>query len=295
MTLHLENKTFDKTYFTTLDTFAKTFESHGGRLTFEPRDSCVSAAAGPPALFDWKTLESRGHSVGSHAAIGGVDATPIDTFTAQAKMRYEQLAPNVNRLDHVSGNCGNVDWVKGVTDVGFKATTAATVLCFYGMPAANRPAQYQSLSCKGSTDPVCHTSYPTDLAQRIHPWRVASAATWLTDDKAGKLVIIPGSGTLPCLEEEATNPGASLPTCTFTKEDVTRAMTELDGAIALRDANKVNTFYWVWGSWSISGEEQPILESFLTEVGKRVSKGQVKWASIGAIIDTYEAWEKTHR
>ncbi len=295
MTLHLENKTFDKTYFTSLDTFAKTFESHGGRLTFEPRDSCVSAAAGPPALFDWKALEARGHSVGSHAAIGGVDVTTVQQFTAQAKMRYEQLSPSVNRLDHISGNCGNVDWVKGVTEAGFTATTAATVLCFYGMPADSRPAEYKNLSCKGSTDPVCHTSYPIELAQRLHPWRVASSATWLTDDKNGKLVIIPGSGTLPCLEEEATNPGTTLPTCSLTKEDVTRAMAELDAAIALRDPNKLNTFYWVWGSWSISSQEQAILDSFLSEVDKRVAKGQIKWSSIGSMLDAYAEWEKTHR
>jgi hypothetical protein len=292
MTLHLENKTFDSAYFASLDTFAKTFESHGGRLTLEPRTECVTAAS---ALLDWKTLEARGHSVGSHAAIGGINPTSVTAFTADAKSRYDQLKPKVNRLDHVSGNCGDVDWVKGVVDAGFSATTAATVMCMYGMPASSRPAAYQNLACKAPTDPVCHTPYPTDPAQRVHPWRASSAATWLTDDPAGKLVIFSGSGSLSCLEEEATSTGTGLPTCTLTQEDVTRALADLDGAIAVTDPNKVNTFYWVWGSWAISAQEQPILETFLTEVDKRIAKGQVKWASIGTMLDTYVAWEKTHR
>lgn len=295
LTLHLENKTFDSAYFASLDSFAKTFEAHNGRLTFEPRNEVVTAAAGPPLMLDWKGLEARGHSVGSHAAIGGVDAIPLEQFSSQAKMRYELLKPKVNRLDHISGNCGNVDWVKGVTDVGFVATTAATVLCLYSMPAENRPAEYKNLSCTGSTDPTCHASYPKTVAERIHPWRAGSSANWLTDDPAGKLVIFPGSGTLPCLEEEATSPGKGLPTCTFTQEDVTRALADLDAAIALTDANKINTFYWVWGSWSISAAEQPVLETFLKEVDKRIAKGEVKWAGVGTMLDTYKEWEKTHR
>jgi hypothetical protein len=295
MTLHLENKTFDSAYFASLDSFAKTFEGHGGRLTLEPRESCVTAAGGSPALFDWKTLEARGHSVGSHAAIGGVNPMSVADFTADAKARYDQLKPKVNRLDHVSGNCGDVDWVKGVVDAGFSATTAATVMCMYPMPAASRPAPYQTFSCTAPTDPVCHTAYPTDPAQRIHPWRVSSGATWLTDDPAGKLVIFAGSGSLPCLEEEATSTGAGLPKCTFTQEDVTRALATLDTAIGLVDPAKVNTFYWVWGSWALSAQEQPVLEAFLAEVDKRVAKGQVKWSSIGTMLDTYVAWEKTHR
>lgn len=295
ITMHLENKTFDSAYFASLDSFAQTFEKHGGRLTLEPRDSAVMAAAGPPMLFDWKTLEARGHAVGSHAAIGGTTATTVPQFTAQAQMRHDQLAPRVSRLDHISGNCGNVDWVAGVSAAGFNFTTATTVLCLYSVAAADRPAPYQSLACSGATDPVCHQPYPSELEQRVHPWRAADGAHWLTDSATGKLVIFPGSGTLPCLEEEATSPGTSLPTCTLTSEDVTRALSDLDGAIALRDAGKINTYYWVWGSWSISAAEQPVLESFLSEVDKRVAKGQVQWASATKMYDAYIAWEKTHR
>lgn len=295
MTLHLENKTFDKAYFASLDSFAKTFESHGGKLTFEPRSEVVIAAAGPPQLFDWRMIEARGHAVGSHAAIGGTTATPLATFQSQAKMRYDQLLPRVNRLDHISGNCGNVDWITGIADAGFKFSTAATVLCLYSMQPTDRPAEYQALSCTSPTDPVCHKSYPSDLAMRIHPWRAQDSGHWLTDSKTGRIVLIPGSGTLPCLQEEATASGGGLPSCTLTTEDVTRALTELDGAIQLLDVNRVNSFYWIWGSWSLSAAEQPILDSFLSEVDKRIATGQVKWSTLPAIYDAYLDWEKTHR
>jgi hypothetical protein len=295
MTLHLENKTFDAAYFASLDAFAKTFESHTGKLTFEPRDQVVSAALGPPQRFDWKTLEARGHAVGSHAGIGGTMSTPLSTFTSQAKMRLNQLAPLVSRLDHISGNCGNVDWITGIADAGFTFTTAATVLCMYSMQPADRPAPYMSLSCAGATDPICHTSYPSDLSQRIHPWRAQDSGHWLTDSKTGRIVIVPGSGTLPCLEEEAKSTGGSLPTCTLTEEDVTRALADLDAAIPLVDAGRINSMYWVWGSWSISAAEQPILESFLTQVDQRIAKGQVKWSTLPGIYDAFLDWEKTHR
>jgi hypothetical protein len=295
LTLHLENRTFDAAYFASLDAFARSFEAHGGRLTFEPRGEVVSAAAGPPVLLDWKTLEGRGHAVGSHAGIGGTQATTLQQFTLQAKMRHDQLAPRVQRLDHISGNCGAVDWVKGVVDAGFSATTASTVLCLYAMSPQDRPAPYQDLNCKGATDPTCHQSYPADLVARLHPWRAASGASWLTDDPAGKLVVFPGSGTLPCLEEEATATGMTLATCSFTQADVTRALADLDAAIAALDASRLNTFYWVWGSWSLSAAEQPVLDAFLAAIDQRIATGKVQWSSIARMIDAYGAWEQSHR
>lgn len=295
MTLHLENKTFDTTYFASLDSFARTFEAHGAKLTFEPRTDVVTAAAGPPQLFDWRTLEQRGHSIGSHAGIGGTTSTTLASFSMQARMRYQQLAPKVTRLDHISGNCGNVDWVAGVADAGFKFTTATTVLCLYSMAAQDRPAPYANLACNGATDPVCHSPYPEGLPQQMHPWRPADGAHWLTDSPTGPLVVFPGQGTLPCLEEEANLVGNALPTCTLTSEDVTRALASLDAFIASRDASQLNTTYFVWGSWSLSAQEAPVLESFLTAVDERVARGEVAWASLGEMYDAYLAWEQTHR
>lgn len=295
LTLHLENNTFDAAYFSSLDSFTRTFEAQGGKLTFEPRDSVVVAAAGPPQLLDWKTLEARGHSIGSHAAVGGTTAMTLSQFTTQVRMRYDQLAPRVTRLDHVSGNCGNVDWVQGIIDAGFKATTAVTVLCLYSMAAADRPAPYQALACTAPTDPVCHQAYPTETSQRLHPWRPQSGGHWLTDDASGRLVLFPGAGTLPCYEEEATANGSNITSCTLTQEDVTRALAELDGAIALRDPARLNTWYWIWGSWKLTAAEQPVLESFLTAVAQRVARGEVRWATLSEMYDAYLAWESTHR
>lgn len=295
LTLHLENQTFDAAYFAALDGFARTAEQYGGRLTFEPRDAVVSAATSVPSRFDWRTLEARGHSIGSHAAIGGTDSMSLTDFTSAARARHEQLAPRVTRLDHISGNCGDVDWVRGVADAGFVATTATTVLCLYSMAADERPAEYRDLACRGATDPTCHQSYPSELTRRIHPWRAAGSASWLDDAADGPLVIFPGSGTLPCLEEEAVSSGRSLPSCTFTEADVTRALSELDAAIAAVDPGQINTFYWVWGSWALSSAEQPVFESFLAQVQQRIERGQLEWRNLAQMLDAYTAWETQHR
>ncbi|HRI66037.1 MAG TPA: hypothetical protein PK156_17440 [Polyangium sp.] len=291
ITLHLENATFDAAYFQALDAFAANVEKHGARLTFEPRTAVVTAASSAQINFDWRKLEARGHAIGSHAAIGGTMNQTLAQFEMQAKMRYDQLLPVVNKLEHISGNCGNVDWVTGVTNAGFSATTAATVLCLYAMAPQDRPPEYQNLACSSPTDPVCHKPYPEALDQRIHPWRAKNGATWLTHDPTGPLVIFPGSGTLPCLEEEATSMGGGLPMCTFTQEDVTRAINELDAAIALIDPSKINTFYWVWGSFSLSSAEAPILEAFLTAVDQRVTQGKVEWKNVTEMHADFVAWE----
>lgn len=295
LTLHLENAdAFDATYFAELEDFAGRVEAHGGRLTFEPRSPVTQAAAGPPPLLDWRTLEARGHSVGSHAAIGGTQAMPLDVFSAQAALAFDTLAPHVDRLDHVSGNCGDVDWVSGVVAAGFRATTAATVGCLLSIPEDARPTGYASLSCSGADDASCHAPYPSELVERIHPWRARDGATWLTDDPAGELVVFPSSGSLPCLEEEAQNPNQLVP-CTLTAEDVSRALADLDAAIVAAGPDQLATYYWVWGSFGLSADEAPVFEDLLVELDQRVASGQIAWASLGEMLAAYEAWESVHR
>ena len=113
----------------------------------EPRDKAREIlAAGPPMPFDWKTLEARGHAVGSTRP-AGLPRRHCHS-SRRRQMRHDQLAPRVNRLDHISGNCGNVDWVVQRRRPNF--TTATTVLCLYSVAAADRPAPYQSLACSGA-------------------------------------------------------------------------------------------------------------------------------------------------
>jgi hypothetical protein len=293
LTLHLENaEPYDDAYFAALRTFAATFESHGARLTLEPRDVVVTAAA---SRTDFAALESAGHAFGSHAAIGGTMMTSETMLEAQARMRRTQLLGVVERVDHISGNCATADWVGAVSRAGFSFTTAATVLCILAMAPDDRPAEYRSLTCRSATDPMCHRSYPEAVADRIHPWRAPDAAHWLTDDPGGPLVVIPGSGTLPCVEEESRSTGMTLPSCTFTGEDITLAMTDLDAAIALVDADRVNTFYWVWGSWGLDPGEEVVLERFLDAVDERVARGEVRWATSFDQYDAFVAWAATHR
>ena len=156
--------------------------------------SSPRAAAGPPYCSIGNTGSARSCG-GSHAGIGDTTATTLTQFTAQAKMRYDQILPRVQRLEHISGNCGNVDWVKGVSDAGFKFTTAATVLCLYSMAQATDRLPYQTLNCTSPTDPTCHKSYLSDPTQAFIPWRAQDS---FTDSATGPLVIFPRqSGTCP--------------------------------------------------------------------------------------------------
>jgi hypothetical protein len=293
ITLHLENAdTSTGTYFPALNAFAASFEAHGGKLTLEPRHTIAMESAG---VFDWRAMEARGHAVGLHAAIGGTEPTTLIEFNRVGQMRKGALAPLVDHLTHISGNCGDVDWVRGVTELGFTATTGSTVLCLYSVPAANRPSEYQSLSCSTAADRVCHHSFPSELSQRIHPWRAGSSEAWFTDDPTGALVIFPGSGTLPCLEEEATTTGPLPSMCKLTAEDVTRALADLDAAIAIVDSNKVNTYYWVWGSWAFDSTQQAALDAFLAAMDQRAARGQIRWANVTEMEAAYLSWEAAHR
>jgi hypothetical protein len=78
--------------------------------------------------------------------------------------------------------------------------------------------------------------------------------------------------------------------CTFTADDVSMALSELDAAVAAVDPARINTFYWVWGSWSLDPDEEAVLESFLNGVDARVARGEVAWTSVGGMIDAHDQW-----
>jgi hypothetical protein len=294
VTVHLENHPpYDATWASGLRTFAAAFERHGARLTLEPRPEVLMSGTieARTALAD---LEAAGHSVGSHAATGTMPGLTLSAFTSVLTTDRTQLAAVVSRVDHVSGVCSTLDFVGASAAAGFTFTTGATALCITAMAPADRPAGYETLSCASATDPRCHTSYPTDVAARIHPWRARDGAHWLTDDPTGRLVVFPGSGTLPCLEEES-HATTSLPTCTLTSADRTLAASDLAAAIASVDPARVNAFYWVWGNFDPAHVDYTVLDAILGDIDAHVAAGEVRWTTGTEMYDDYLAWEATHR
>jgi hypothetical protein len=294
VTVHLENHApYDAAYATALRAFAGVFARHGAHLTLEPRQEVLMGDASVRAAL--AELEGAGHALGSHAAVGDMAGLTLPTFTTALAGRRSALLMTARRADHVSGICSSLDFVGAAAGAGFSFSTGSTALCMLAMAPADRPAGYATLSCAGATDPACHRSYPTAVDARIHPWRARDGAHWLTDDPAGRVVILPGSGTLPCLQEETRSTGSALPTCTLADDDLALGLADLDDAVTRVDANRVNTYYWVWGSWAPERVDSAVLERFLTAMDERVARGVVRWSTGPAMYDAFVAWESSHR
>lgn len=294
VTVHLENHPpYDLAWANGLRAFATAFEAHGARLTLEPRQEVLMGTSDARSVL--VELEGRGHSVGSHAATGSAAGLTQEGFATILAMRRASLDAVVDRVDHVSGICSTLDFVAAASSAGFTYTTGATAACLTAMAPADRPTGYASFACPMPTSPGCHTGYPTDVAARIRPWRALDAAHWLTDDPSGVLVVLPGSGTLPCLEEEAQSSGALPSNCVLDADDQARATADLDDAIAHLDPQRPNTFYWVWGNFDPSNVDYDALDAVLDAIDARTAAGTVRWATAAEMYQAFMAWEATHR
>lgn len=289
ITLHLENHApYDATYAAELRQFADAFAARGGRLTLEPRRA-LFMPADPAVIETLRQLEAGGHAVGAHAAIGAEDGLSQVDFVTELAAGRAELLDVAARVDHVSGICSPLDFVGAAADAGYAFTTAATVYCLFAMAPEARPEGYEDLVCNGAIDPVCHRSYPDDAALRIRPWRTDTGAQWLTDVPNGRIVLLPGSGSLPCLAEESG--GDSLPgDCVLADGDLEIAFADLDASLATRDAAGYFTYYWIWGSWDAASATPEALASLLDGIDERVDAGDLVWANATEMYDGYVAW-----
>ena len=289
ITVHLENGTFDEAWWRTFEDHAARFEAHGAFLTLEPREVTLTADArrASPSL---PRLRARGHEVGLHAAVGASSGATYDAFVRDLVRQRSALEALVGPIEHVSGTCAAFDWAGGVAEAGFSFTTAATVYCLMPVPAAERPAEYRATVCRSPFDPVvCHDPYPQAIDETAHAWRVASGATWLREDDAGRLVVLPGRGTIDCSVEEMGSGAAG--TCVLRDDDVAIALAELDETIAMRDPTRPAQLYWVW-SYGRSLDFD-VLERLLVAVDERVARGEARWATANQIHASFVAWEAT--
>jgi hypothetical protein len=270
ITVHLENGSFDEAWWRTFEDHAARFEAHGAFLTLEPRDVTVMADArrASPSL---PRLRARGHEVGLHAALGASSSATYDAFVRDLVRQRGALESLVGPIEHVSGICAAFDWAGGVAEAGFSFTTAATVYCLMPVPPAERPVDYRTTVCRSPFDPVvCHDPYPQAIAETAHAWRVASGATWLREDDAGRVVVLPGRGTIDCSVEEMGSGPAG--TCVLGDDDVAIVVAELDETIAMRDPTRPAQLYWVW-SYGRSLDFE-VLERFLAAVEERIARGE---------------------
>jgi hypothetical protein len=230
-------------------------------------------------------MEQRGHGIGVHADTGGQKDYDCDRFAADLRQERLQLESLGVTVRHVSGNASHCDWVAATVAADYRFTTGQVAYSVMSMPVEKRPPAYRD--CKSPS--TCHQVFPTELADRLHPWRAASGADWTTHDPNGQLVILASSQGLTCMQEELT--GQSTKGCAFAAEDIDYFAQELEKAIALAEKDKVSIFHV---SWSLGSPlDQTLLEEWLQRIAQYVRTGQVEWKTLPEMYGAYIQWEQS--
>jgi hypothetical protein len=156
--------------------YASLFEKYGAKLTLESKELTDGILRwGDNVLLE---MEQRGHGIGVHADIGGQRNYDCRRFADDLRARKEQLESLGVTVRHVSGICSHCDWVTAAADAGYLFTTGQVAYCVMSLPPEQHPPEY----CDCPSPAACHDPFPTDLADRLHPWRMRSGADWLTRD-----------------------------------------------------------------------------------------------------------------
>ena len=232
-------------------------------------------------------LHDRGHGVGVHADRGfyppGSGYT-LGQFTSEIKEMRENLEDIVDfPVQHVSGICSDLDWAKAATDAGYVFTTGGVGYCAQSMPLNLRPAEYRN--CKNPAQ--CHGNMPSDMADRINPWRISTAkGDWTLDSPDGKLVYFASDSGIKNLYEETLDASQTHGDYEYSEEDIDILIEKVEEAIALSDADKVNIIYF-----SLSIGAADVDTGFYTKMFQAlqpyVDSGQLEYKTINEMYEQY--------
>ena len=264
--------------------YAALFEKHGAKLTWESKEVTEGIIRwGDNVLLE---MQQRGHGVGVHADIGGEKSYDCARFAGDLRAEKVQLESLGVTVRHVSGIVSTCDWVTAAADAGFLFTTGNVAYSVMSMPVEKRPAEYRD--CKSPS--ACHDTFPTELADRINPWRAEDGTNWLTDNRKGHLVILPASGGIALMGEEASGaamkgneaairPGGPRRLLLATRRRP-RARPAGSSQHVLRELE-----LGLHAGPGGAGKVAERLESY-------VKSGRVKWSTLPEMYDSYVAWEK---
>ena len=282
------NRTAFEQHASLVRQYADIFEKCGLRLTLEASPEFTQGCArwGDNVL---KEMAERGHAVGLHADLGAEPGLTQQEFAAglsRMKGDIESLGVPVR---HVSGICSSLDWVKAAEDAGFEFVTGTVEYALKSIPADRLPAEYKDV-LTARTPLEGHGNVPHELADRLHPWRMASGADWLWNNPEGNVVIIPGDGgtCIPWMAEAAGG-SATGPRTAFTVDDVAAFTRELDKALGCADPDKINALYV---GWSIGQQVDPaVVEAWAQAIRTYIDSGKAQWNSLTEMYDAYVDWE----
>jgi hypothetical protein len=279
MVVHLEgwadgNQAVFNTHKEKILALADIFEKHNAKISFESKEFTEGVIKWNDTVLE--DLQNRGHSIGVHADVGGdsnLDYT-YDDMVAELKDKKEKLESTGVSVHEVSGICSqNIDWVGAAAEAGYEFTSGLVAYCAMSLPVEERPEEHRF--CSGPVE--CHDPYPTELQNRLSPWQANSAVNWIQNDPDGKLGIVPAGGGLYYMDGKDNE--------IFTEADISAAINELELAIDMSEAGKVNTYHW-----TISFGQSPDLEKideFLSRVDEYVVEGKVEWKTLPEMYDAY--------
>lgn len=263
--------------------YASLFETYGAKLTLESKEVTDGIHTwGDNVLLE---MEQRGHGIGVHADVGGnrnYDCSKFSTELAELKLNLESLGVTVR---HVSGITSHCDWVTASIDAGYLFTTGGVAYSVSSLPIELRPEEFRF--CKAPSE--CHQPYPTELSQRLHPWRVNSGEDWIYSDPDGRLVLLPSTGGLVYMAEETDFPYDPANEGSFTQEDIDAFTEQVEEALTMLDPAQINTYYV---SWSLGQPlDTVILEEWLKQIEPYIQSGQMEWKTLPEMYDLFIEWE----
>lgn len=259
------------------------FERHGAFVTFEVSPETIAANA------QWGNvlaeLENRGHSIGVHADAGG-NSNPgynqqlFTTELTEMKKAAEELGWTI---EHVSGICSDLDWVRAAVDAGYEFTTGGVGYCAMSMPVYLRPSEYKA--CSSPLE--CHGLMPLEMEDRIHPWKVSTAiGDWTEHDPEGELVILSSDGGIKNLHESSIDPQASYGDMAYTPEDIGIVVERVEEALDLAEPDEVNILYF-----SLSIGAADVDEMFYTRMFEAlqpfVDRGELQYRTLNDMYHAY--------
>jgi len=271
-------------YVTIVEELATLFDTYDAKLTLETRivaPACVAHGDGDSCILT--ALEARGHGVGVHADIGGnpPPGYTLELFSADLVRMATEMREVGATVRHASGICSDMDWVKGVHDAGLLFATGIVEYCALSLSDALLPEEQRD--CQ--TPATCHGPFPTDLLDRLHPWRARSGSEWTLPGPNGPLVIMPEIGGLKQMQEGFAGGGGG----EFNQQDIDTFEAVLDDALARRRPGRPAAFYL---GLSIGARpDMALLEAWLQAAQPYVQAGDVEWATLPEMYDAFIAWE----